>query len=286
MINKDELDRYKAVKAKYYEIEEELSELSDLVSDEVIRIRDIVNKIFDKIFPENDYHFFCISGIGNDGTFCITIEDENNNYDKLYDIHLSIDAYTDGNSDLSVTWDDQRIHNVILEKLNDCKTKEDERRANLKKYELTDKTMEFEGHTLYRIRALKNFGKVKAGDLGGWIESEENLSQDGDCWVYDEAKVYGKAHVFEDAKVFGIARVYENAKVYGNAQVFGSTWVHGNAEVYENAEVFSEAQVGDETKVFGKACVHGDAKICGKALVDYEVFKGVVGTVKEKGGQQ
>lgn len=132
MINKDELDRYKAVKAKYYEIWEEFSEQSDLVSDEVIRIRNIVKKIFDELFPENDYHFFCISGIGNDGTFCITIEDENNNYDKLYDIHLSIDAYTDGDADLSVTWDDQHIHNVILEKLNECKTKEDERRVNLK----------------------------------------------------------------------------------------------------------------------------------------------------------
>ena len=132
MMNKNELDRYKAVKEKYYEIGEELSELSDLVSDEVIRIRDIVNKIFDELFPENDYHFFCVSGIGNDGTFCITIENENNNYDKVYNIRLSIDAYTDGNADLSVTWDDQRIHNVILEKLNDCKTKEDERRANLR----------------------------------------------------------------------------------------------------------------------------------------------------------
>ena len=46
-----------------------------------------------------------------------------------------------------------------------------------KKYELTDETMEWEGHTLHRIKALRDFNDVKAGDLGGWVESEDNLSQ-------------------------------------------------------------------------------------------------------------
>ena len=36
-----------------------------------------------------------------------------------------------------------------------------------KKYELTDETMEFDGHTLHRIRALKSFSDVMKGDLGG-----------------------------------------------------------------------------------------------------------------------
>ena len=42
-----------------------------------------------------------------------------------------------------------------------------------RKYELTNITMEFEGRTLYRIRALKDFADVKTGDLGGWVSSEE-----------------------------------------------------------------------------------------------------------------
>ena len=42
----------------------------------------------------------------------------------------------------------------------------------MKKYELTDETKEFNGKTLYRIRALIDFGLVKTGDLGGWIEKE------------------------------------------------------------------------------------------------------------------
>ena len=49
------------------------------------------------------------------------------------------------------------------------------------KYELTDETFWLLTHKLHRIKALKDFGDVKKGDLGGWIEKESNLSQDGNC---------------------------------------------------------------------------------------------------------
>ena len=58
------------------------------------------------------------------------------------------------------------------------------------KYKLTDKTQVVDGHTLYRIKALKNFSDVKKEDLGGWIEKVENLSQEDNCWVYGNARVY------------------------------------------------------------------------------------------------
>lgn len=52
-----------------------------------------------------------------------------------------------------------------------------------KKYEFTGETLEYEGRTLHRIRALKDFGNVKAGDVGGWVETEANLSHDGNTRV-------------------------------------------------------------------------------------------------------
>ncbi|WP_375607463.1 MULTISPECIES: hypothetical protein [unclassified Bartonella] len=64
-----------------------------------------------------------------------------------------------------------------------------------KKYELTDEKAEFKGVTLHRIRALRDFGKVKKGDLGGFIEKEKNLGHDGNCWVYDDAKVLERATI-------------------------------------------------------------------------------------------
>ena len=70
----------------------------------------------------------------------------------------------------------------------------------MKKYELTNETIELLGRKLYRMRALKDFFGVTAGDLGGYIEKEENLSQDGLCWVYGNAEVWGDACVYGNAK--------------------------------------------------------------------------------------
>ena len=89
-----------------------------------------------------------------------------------------------------------------------------------KKYELTDETQEWNGRTLHRIRALADFGDVKAGELGGWIEKEENLSHNGNAWVYGDAQVYGDAWVYGDAQVYGDARVCGDAQVCGNAEIF------------------------------------------------------------------
>ena len=77
---------------------------------------------------------------------------------------------------------------------------------NGKKYELLqDQTIEWHGHTLYRICALRDFGSVHAGDVGGYIECEHNLSQNGNTWVYDNARVYGDARVYGNALVCGDA---------------------------------------------------------------------------------
>lgn len=61
----------------------------------------------------------------------------------------------------------------------------------MKKYELAKETRIVGNHTLYRIRALRSFSDVKEGDLGGWIEKEENLPHEGNRWVFDKARVYG-----------------------------------------------------------------------------------------------
>ena len=108
-----------------------------------------------------------------------------------------------------------------------------------KKYKLTEETINVGDKTLHRIEALRDFCDVKKGDKGGFVEKEENLSQSGDCWVYDKAKVYD------------------------NAQVCGDAMVYGNAEVYDDAKVFEEAKIYGNAKVSGDARVYGKAKICG-----------------------
>ena len=78
----------------------------------------------------------------------------------------------------------------------------------MKKYELTSDTKIVFGHILYRIKALSSFGCVSAGDLGGFLESEKNLSQNGDAWVYGDAEVYGNARVYGNAEVCKIGAVF------------------------------------------------------------------------------
>ena len=73
----------------------------------------------------------------------------------------------------------------------------------MKKYILTDETREYNGVILHRIKAIKNFGDVSEGDLGGWVENEINLLQKGDCWVYNNAIVCENAIVCGSELVYG-----------------------------------------------------------------------------------
>ena len=124
----------------------------------------------------------------------------------------------------------------------------------------TDLTIEIDGRTLFRIEATRDIEKfgVKAGDLGGYVESEDNLS--GDAWVSGDAKVYGDAWVSGDAEVYG------NAKVYGNAQVYGDAWVSGDARVCGNARVFGNAKVYGDVLVYGDTNVSGNAEVYGDTI--------------------
>ena len=65
-----------------------------------------------------------------------------------------------------------------------------------KKFELLlDDTITFLGVKLFRIKALISFGNVEEGDLGGYVEKEDNLSASGNAWVFSNAKVSGNAEV-------------------------------------------------------------------------------------------
>lgn len=77
----------------------------------------------------------------------------------------------------------------------------------MKKYELTAEFIEKWGKKLFRIKALISFGSVEAGELGGYVEKEDNLAQDGDAWVCDDAWVYGNAWVCGNADYLLIGRI-------------------------------------------------------------------------------
>ena len=142
-----------------------------------------------------------------------------------------------------------------------------------KKYELIK-----DEYGLTRIRALKDFvlftgEHVKKGDIGGLVESEDSLSQEGNCWAMECTDIYGK--------VSGNAVIKDEALIYGtvsgNAIVTDKAIVHGT--------VSGNAVVGDHSNIFGtvsdNATVKGQAFVCGRVsgnavIKDYAIINGVV----------
>lgn len=168
---------------------------------------------------------------------------------------------------------------------------------------LENETLEHNGRILYRIQALKDFADVKAGDKGGWIEKEENLSQKCECWIYDEAKVFDNAMVYGNAKirdesfvcgnanvnqyvtiyeragilehatvlegacVFGDARVYGKSCIYGASCVYGNSKVYGSAQIYGNTQIYGNAKVSENSEIFDNAKIYGNTIIFEHACV-------------------
>ena len=140
-------------------------------------------------------------------------------------------------------------------------------------YELTDETIEFDGHTLHRIRCTEDFRNITKGTLGGFVEGYENLCDE--AWVDGEAKVYAgavvkdRASVHRSACVSNCAVIAERAFVEDSASVYGAVWIGGNAVIYDSAVIIQGSP--------WPLIINGYAKIGGNAVIksdyDYIVFK-------------
>lgn len=150
----------------------------------------------------------------------------------------------------------------------------------MKKYELVkEQKINSFGRTLFRIKACVDFvtisgEEVHTGDLGGFIETENNLSHDGKAWVGNDVRVWGDACVYDNAEVYGNARVFGDAWVFGNARIRDDVWVRGNAKVCENARILGHAKVSDYAEVYGNALISGVTEVYGHAKIrdNAEIF--------------
>lgn len=119
-----------------------------------------------------------------------------------------------------------------------------------------------DGVKVYRIRALKSFyprhlqcKEVKKGDLGGYAQYLLNLSEEGNCWIAENAAVYG------------MAKVKDNALVTGNAIVCGNSTICEEAAVRDYAKISGKAIVAGHSKVFGNAKIYGKTVLSGNAFI-------------------
>ena len=148
------------------------------------------------------------------------------------------------------------------------------------KYEITD-IAHGEYPFLHRIRALRDIGdKVKAGDLGGFVECEANLSfeQGDDAWIFDNAIACEDAHVDKGSKLFG------NVVVYGNALISQGSSLSGHARA-EDCAYIRGADLCGHVRASGNSMVL-DSPDTGKAPILSEncvIYGTVLGDVHIEG---
>ena len=133
----------------------------------------------------------------------------------------------------------------------ETKINSSEEKEITKKYQILDDEVKIiKKHTVHRIQALRDFDDVKKGDKGGWVSTIVNLSQNGNCWIYDDAVVYEHGYVEGDAKVKDHAVISGFGRVYGSAQVIGKAQIKNNAQIYGNAIVDGNKIVESTTNIF------------------------------------
>ena len=146
------------------------------------------------------------------------------------------------------------------------KKKKEMRIISNQKYEITDIAHE-EYPFLHRIRALRDIcGEIHAGDIGGFVESESNLSAEpGDCaWIFDDAIACGSAYVSKGSVMSGHSRAEDNAYLRG-ASMTGKALASGNAQIIHDPHTMGTPILSGNCKVYGT--VQGDIRITGSAVI-------------------
>ena len=126
---------------------------------------------------------------------------------------------------------------------------------------------------LYRVKALRNFGDVKKGDIGGYVENPNNLSHEGYCWVYDNAIIHDNVKIYDNARIYGnseisdYAVIQDNARIYGDSQIWDYAVIDGNSRIYGDSQIWDYAIIRDNALIYGDSAISGNAFIDGDAEI-------------------
>ena len=138
----------------------------------------------------------------------------------------------------------------------------------MKKYELIkeSKTI-FEGREVYRIRALKDFRNVRAGDVGGWVCSYNNLSQEGNCWIYGNAKCLDHARIFDNAMIIDNSKMFDKSKMYDNSMMCDNSMMYNNSMMCNRAIMRNSSMMLDNSKMFDNSIMYDDTVMCNSSIM-------------------
>ena len=152
----------------------------------------------------------------------------------------------------------------------------------MKKYEITD-IAHPDNPKLHRIRALIDLTEnIHVGDLGGFVETENNLDQEGFAWIgedaiacedsyiggdailADSAVARDSAYVGNNAVIADHAVVQDNAIVCGG-YISGNSCICGNAILNADTQTLCAPMIGGNARVYGE--LTGNVVCQGSAIV-------------------
>ena len=135
----------------------------------------------------------------------------------------------------------------------------------MNKYIMTDNGRYYDGHYVRQIKRLND------DMLGGFIESEKNLSQEGKSWVSKDCLVYGNATVTDNASIESFSIVYGNTVISGDSRIMCHSQVYGSAKVcgssiVKNSNVYDYAFINGG-RIYNCSKIYNYAKVMDCAIV-------------------
>ena len=132
-----------------------------------------------------------------------------------------------------------------------------------KKYELTSETKVIWGTTVHRIKRLSD------NLLGGFVESESNLSQEGSCLIYGNAvamnnsMMSGNSEMSENSKMTGNSMMYGNSEMSGNSRMTGNSMMTENSSMSGNSRMSGNSKMSENSKMSGNSMMTGNSEMSG-----------------------
>jgi hypothetical protein len=120
------------------------------------------------------------------------------------------------------------------------------------KYILTNNTRVLHGVTLYQIRAIRDFGNVRAGDLGGWVSDDERLAHAGRCWIAQQAAAYENGQIRNAAWAMDSTLVRGNALLAGTSYIADKVVLEGNCRITDEVHLYGDIKIGGSLFLKGK----------------------------------
>lgn len=137
----------------------------------------------------------------------------------------------------------------------------------------------YKGRIVFRICSVKDFGRMPAGSVGGIVEKESNLSQEGDSWIGYDSKVYGDSRVEGNATIAGNCTLRGNVLIkdsvtcYGKIKISGKVIISGGSKLRgiitiksKNLTIDGRSSIGHEVKLVGFVGRIFNTKISGSSI--------------------